>query len=297
MSDNGSKRYYWLKLSEDFFRQKEIKKLRRIAGGDTYTVIYLKMLLRSMEDGGKLYYEGYESDFASELALDIDEDVENVKMTVAFLIANGILHENTASEYEITTAKEMVGSEGSSARRMRKMRAVKAIAESEKRMLSQSDSDVTECDTDIEIDTDKEIDQEIYKESEEESACACEEVNPYGEDRPRLNTDTIQAYAANNLTVLSPRAMEELNGFVDDLSEEIVRHGIDNALDQGVRTWAYVKSILNDYVTDGVKSVAEAKACDEKHRKKRRGGGRSGPGFDRSTSEGYVPLGANDRML
>lgn len=133
--------------------------------------------------------------------------------------------------------------------------------------------------------------------SSEESACACEEVNPYGEDEPRLNTDTIQAYAANNLTVLSPRAMEELNGFVDDLSEEIVRHGIDNALDQGVRTWAYVKSILNDYVADGVKSVAEAKACDERHRKKRKGGGRSGPGFDRSTSEGYVPLGANDRML
>ena len=36
MADNGNKRYYWLKLSEDFFRQKEIKKLRRIAGGDTY---------------------------------------------------------------------------------------------------------------------------------------------------------------------------------------------------------------------------------------------------------------------
>lgn len=143
---------------------------------------------------------------------------------------------------------------------------------------------------------DKNREEEI-EESEEESACACEEVNPYGEDGPRLNTDTIQAYAANNLTVLSPRAMEELNGLVDDLSEEIVRHGIDNALDQGVRTWAYVKSILNDYVADGVKSVAEAKACDERHRKKRKGGGRSGPGFDRSTSEGYVPLGANDRML
>lgn len=300
MSDNGNKRYYWLKLSEDFFRQKEIKKLRKIAGGDTYTIIYLKMLLRSMEDGGKLYYEGYESDFASELALDIDEDVENVKMTVAFLIANGILHENTVSEYEITTAKEMVGSEGGSARRMRKMRAVKAIAESEKRMLSQSDGDVTARDTDIEtdIDSDRETYPEIFKkaEEEEESAGACKEVNPYGEDGPRLNTDTIQAYAANNLTVLSARAMEDLNGFVDDLSEEIVRHAIDNALDQGVRKWAYVKSILMDYVSEGVRSVAEAKTCDEKHRRKRKGGG-SGPGFDRTTSDGYVPLGANDRML
>ena len=301
MADNGNKRYYWLKLNEDFFRQKEIKKLRRIAGGDTYTVIYLKMLLRSMEDGGKLYYEGYESDFASELALDIDEDVENVKMTVAFLIANGILHENTASEFEITTAREMVGSEGGSARRMRKMRAVKAIADGEKRLLSQCDSDVTARDTDIdkeiEIDTDTEIDPERYKAEEEESAGAGEEVNPYGECVMRLNTDTVQAYAANQLTVMSPRAMEELNGFVDDLSEDIVRHAIDNALDQGVRKWAYVKSILNDYVAGVVRNVADAAACDERHRKKRKGSAGSGPGFDRSTSEGYVPLGANDRMI
>ena len=43
------KRYYWLKLPDDFFRQKPIKKLRKIAGGDTYTIIYLKMLLIAMK--------------------------------------------------------------------------------------------------------------------------------------------------------------------------------------------------------------------------------------------------------
>ena len=47
------KRYYWLKLPDDFFRQKPIKKLRRIAGGDTYTIIYLKMLLVSLKNEGK----------------------------------------------------------------------------------------------------------------------------------------------------------------------------------------------------------------------------------------------------
>lgn len=49
-----AKRYYWLKLHEDFFRQKDIKKLRQIAGGDTYTIIYLKMLLHSLSTSGKL---------------------------------------------------------------------------------------------------------------------------------------------------------------------------------------------------------------------------------------------------
>ena len=49
-----AKRYFWLKLKEDFFRQKEIKKLRKIAGGDTFTIIYLKLQLLSLQDNGKL---------------------------------------------------------------------------------------------------------------------------------------------------------------------------------------------------------------------------------------------------
>jgi hypothetical protein len=32
---NKNKRYYWLRLKEDFFSQPYIKKLRKIAGGDT----------------------------------------------------------------------------------------------------------------------------------------------------------------------------------------------------------------------------------------------------------------------
>jgi len=51
-----AKRYYWLKLPDDFFRQKPIKKLRKIAGGDTYTIIYLKMLLIAIKQDGKIYF-------------------------------------------------------------------------------------------------------------------------------------------------------------------------------------------------------------------------------------------------
>ena len=49
-----AKRYYWLKLKADWFSDKRIKKLRSIAGGDTHTIIYLKMMLLSLKDEGKL---------------------------------------------------------------------------------------------------------------------------------------------------------------------------------------------------------------------------------------------------
>lgn len=63
-----AKRCYWLKLKADWFLDKRIKKLRFIAGGDTHTIIYLKMMLLSLKDEGKLYFEGVEDNFASEIA-------------------------------------------------------------------------------------------------------------------------------------------------------------------------------------------------------------------------------------
>jgi len=53
-----AKKYFWLKLKDDFFKQKEIKKLRGIAGGDTYTIIYLKLQLLSIKNDGKIYFDG-----------------------------------------------------------------------------------------------------------------------------------------------------------------------------------------------------------------------------------------------
>ena len=54
-------------------------------------IIYLKMQLLSLKSGGKLFYDGVEDDFCAELALDLDEDTENVKITVSFLQAQAAM--------------------------------------------------------------------------------------------------------------------------------------------------------------------------------------------------------------
>lgn len=153
-----AKKYYWLKLRNDWFSDKRVKKLRSIAGGDTYTIIYLKMQLLSLKNEGKLFFEGVEDDFASELALDLDEDVENVKVTVAFLMKNGLLELNDADEYLLTDVPDTIGSETAGAERVRRFRSNKKAL--------QCNADVTErnisnkkCNT--EIDIEKEIDIEI----------------------------------------------------------------------------------------------------------------------------------------
>ena len=172
LADNN-KRYYWLKLKEDFFGDKVIKKLRRIAGGDTYTVIYLKMLLKSLRDEGRLYFEGVENDFASELALDIDEDEENVKVTIQFLMSYGLMEKVSEEEFVLAKCAELTGNECYSAERMRNLRnRQKKVSQCDAPVtpsdvsVTLSDAPVTECDKtvrpcDEEIEIEKEIEKEL----------------------------------------------------------------------------------------------------------------------------------------
>ena len=177
------KRFYWLKLKEDFFRQKEIKKLRKLAGGDTFTIIYLKMLLRSLKDGGRLYYEGIEDNFPAELALDIDEDEDNVKLAVAFLLANNILMQNQPDEYELMTAREMTDSECDSAARVRRLRERRAISNTGKTLLGNASVTNRNIEIDIEKDIDKEIDIEGGKNRKRFTPPTQKEVEDYAQEK------------------------------------------------------------------------------------------------------------------
>lgn len=151
------KRYFWLKLHKDFFQRKEIKRLRKIAGGDTYTIIYLKMLLRSIMSDGKLYFDGLEDDFASELALDLDEKEENVQITIQYLLKSGLLEMCSDEEYYLPDTKDSTGCETAVASRVRKHR--------ERKKALQCNADVTQvkqlCNGEIDIEIDIEIEKEI----------------------------------------------------------------------------------------------------------------------------------------
>ena len=186
----ANKRYYWLKLKDDFFRDKTIKKLRRIAGGDTYVIIYLKMQLLSLKSGGKLFYDGVEDDFCAELALDLDEDTENVKITVSFLQAQGLLEQCESDTYFMTAVPDVTGSECYSAERMRRFRSRASQCDT---LPSQCNNNVHPCDEEIEIE--KELEKDIEKDSL--ASCLAEEKNlstfQQSESAPTL--EMVRAYA------------------------------------------------------------------------------------------------------
>ena len=142
-----NRRYYWLQLKDDFFNSKEMKLMRKLPGGEEITIIYLKMMLVSLSEQGKLYFEGLAEDLAEELSLIIDEDPEAIRLTLMFLTKKKLLTTSDNYQFNLEQVPEMIGSETASARRVRKHR--------ENQKALQCNSDVTKCNGDIDIDIDK----------------------------------------------------------------------------------------------------------------------------------------------
>ena len=151
----AAKRYYWLKLGNTYFSQLEQKKMRKQKDGMNMQVIYLRMMLLSIDKDGYIYYQGVYDSIEEELAEEFSEDIELVRRTVEYLQDNNMLEVND-SDYFLPQAVEYTGSECYSAERMRRLR---------ERRTSQSDNDVTTSDEETEKEL--EIDREIEIESEE----------------------------------------------------------------------------------------------------------------------------------
>ena len=171
-SAKSTKRYYWIKLKQDFFGQKEIKKLRKLPGGDTLTIIFLKLQLLSLDNNGIIYFDGIENSFEEEIALEIDEEPDNVRFTISYLLKIGWIEEsNTDETISYNLVKIEVGSESTSAARVRRHRANSASLKAlqSNGLVTTSNKNVT-TEQEQETETDKEQQQQRH---EPVDKCCC----------------------------------------------------------------------------------------------------------------------------
>ena len=119
--------------------------------------------MKCMNNDGILEYDGIEDSFADELALDLDEDADNVQITVNFLMQAGLLEEMGENHFLMTEVPELIGSETAGAQRVRDFR--------NRQKTLQGNADVTEvkqlCNVEKEIEKEKEKDIEKREEKRE----------------------------------------------------------------------------------------------------------------------------------
>ncbi|MBM6708436.1 phage replisome organizer N-terminal domain-containing protein [Ligilactobacillus salivarius] len=162
------KRYFWIKLQMDFWKSPVVKMLRKPSGGDTYVVIYLEMILLSLENNGYIYYSGVGDSFAEEIALVLDEETINVEFVLAFLKQKRLIEfsDDTSFKFTEDVTADLVGSESASARRVRAYRKRQKTIANEQKAL-QCNTDETNRNLDIDIDKEKDIDNNIRSFSDE----------------------------------------------------------------------------------------------------------------------------------
>ena len=238
------KRYFWLKLHKDFFQRKEIKRLRKIAGGDTYTIIYLKMLLRSIMSEGKLYFDGLEEDFSSELALDLDESEENVQITVTYLLNSGLLEMRSEDEYYLPDTKNSTGCETAVAARVRRHR--------DKKKALHCNADVTQvkhlCNGEIE--KEKELHKELYKELEHRDrditiSTTREEEKVEKTPSPVLNIELYDLWV-QNFGIISSYVKGILDDLVSEYGLQETSEAVNIAIERGKSSIRFVEGVLNN---------------------------------------------------
>lgn len=124
------KRYYWIKLKENFFDLETIDWLISQKNGCEYIVLYQKLCLLTANKDGELSMRIGEMLIpydVNKIARDTKFGVDTVIVAMELFKKIGLIYEQEDGVLKIPYVAEMVGSETSSAQRVREHRKRKAL--------------------------------------------------------------------------------------------------------------------------------------------------------------------------
>ena len=121
----AEKRYFWLKLKEDFFADETMRYIEEQENGYKYSNIYLKLLLKSIDGQGvlirKIGTRLIPYDVAA-IAKMTGHDQDTVRVAMKLFEGLGMIERLESGVLYMSQLQEMIGSESASAGRMRALR-------------------------------------------------------------------------------------------------------------------------------------------------------------------------------
>ena len=245
-----TKIYFWLKIDKKFFDNIFIKRLKTVPGGYTMTVIYIRLMLESLDSDCILYYEGYFDNLKEELALKLDVSEDDIDMTMAYFTKCGLIQIDEDKNAELPQAKALVQQETNQAAYMREYRKQQRENKENLTMSSDNLTLLTTCKTEIEkeIEIEKELEIEVEVEVDKEQSAT----------PSTLNQDFVNLYKsfeAETGKALSPLQIQELQYMLEDFSPELIHEALKEAVSQGKANFAYIKAILNRWKQDNLLTV------------------------------------------
>lgn len=79
LTKDDKQAYFWWKFKYDFFDDIGIKRLSKLPKGDTFILLYIKLITLALKCNGYICYEGIGADLIEELSLHLDRDMKQCK--------------------------------------------------------------------------------------------------------------------------------------------------------------------------------------------------------------------------
>ncbi|VED90904.1 replication protein [Streptococcus equinus] len=253
-----TKVYFWLKVDKKFFENVFIKRLKNMNGGYAITVIYIRLMLESLESDCILYYDGFLESLVEELAIKLDVSEDDINMTMAYFTKCGLIQIDTEGNAELPQAKAMLESETNWAKYKREKRKNGQTPTQLDNVQLMSNQCPTEIDIDKEIELKKDINLDIKSEvdtRENQSATA--------DGKSDFN---VFEYYQSRIGFLDGYQLQKLKDFIeiDNLEPNLVKRAIDRAADNSKRNFGYINSILKNWAQNGIKTIVQQ---DEEQRR------------------------------
>lgn len=240
-----NKRFYWIKLRENFFQQETIDWLMEQENGSAYIVLYLKMCLLTANTSGELIRTIGDMTIPYEpkkISQKTGFDIDTVNVALSLFKHLGLIEETQEGIPVMPEVKNMVGSESESAARVRKYR--------KKKKALQSNTDVTNkaLQSNVEI-RDKSIEyRDKSKENREEKVESRKKETGTSDDGLK---EVLKAYRKNIYPMPGEMDLEKLKALVDDFGSDTVIKAIDRAVTRNKRSLAYIHGILKSWQAGG----------------------------------------------
>ena len=273
MADN--KKYYYLKLKENFFDSDEIIILESMENGYLYSNILLKLYLRSLKNEGKLMFNDRipfntrmlaqvtrHSENEIETALQVFEDLKLVE-----ILDNGAIFMNDIQNF--------IGKSSTHAERQKEYRRrianEKRTTNSEKEVIKNNNcvykaETENECVTNVKQALNKntpEIEKELEIEKEKELQ---QETEPSGQ----LSLSSLfEFWECNGFGMLAPKTRQDLAYWVKDFQEigateqealELIQEALKLAINANARRYNYVNGILKNWEAKRYTNVKQVNA-------------------------------------
>ena len=230
----SNKKYYWLKLKEDFFEEDAISWIEEQEKGKEYCLFYLKLCLKSLKTNGLLIRNvgsmlvPYD---AKTLAKVTSTDIDTVKVAMDIFTKIGLVQILENGEIFISQLQNMVGSETKWAEK--------------KRLQRQKRDNVLMLSGQCPIEIEKDID--IHKDKEDKYV-------------GKSDLKSFRILYEQNIGLINGLTAEYLIYLSETIDVDLFKRAIEIATDNGKCSLGYIKGIIKQWLDANIKTLEQLEA-------------------------------------